>query len=195
MKTLRSTRIRSRSLAPSARWLASAAALLGVIACGTEDPAPADESSSSPAASDAPGDGTGALSFALTAQPGVELDAFSYAITGPHFAKTDTINVAHSSTVSALIGGIPSGSGYAITLTGKAVAPAEGNCSGSAPFAITPGAVTKVPITVSCRLSAPPPPPPPPPANVPIPLPAVVAIGCLLLGLGTAGRGRRPVDV
>ena len=48
-----------------------------------------------------------------------------------------TIDVSHSQTISATIGGIPAGNGYSLTITGTAI---DGltTCTGSATFSITP---------------------------------------------------------
>ena len=50
---------------------------------------------------------TGSVSFELTTAGDLEFDAFRYAITGPNYAKAGSIDVSDSTTVSALIEGIP----------------------------------------------------------------------------------------
>ncbi|HMJ09926.1 MAG TPA: hypothetical protein VK524_00905 [Polyangiaceae bacterium] len=120
----------------------------------------------------------------MTLQTSIEFDAFSYAIAGANFSKSGSIDVSSSNTVSALIHGIPVGSGYTITLSGTSAAPKQATCSGSATFAISADAVTNVPVVVSCRLLA-------APAPVPIPPVAVAALGLLLLGSGALFASRR----
>jgi hypothetical protein len=172
--------------------LAAIALLLSLAACGTGDgAAPVDgvPPASSPRTEP---ETTGSLSFALTLQDGVELDAFDYAITGPSFAKSGQIDVSDSNTVSALINGIPGGSGYSITLMGVTSvtrpngAAVTAQCSGSATFAVTAGAVTSVPVAISCRVEE------GEPSN-PVPLPplAPIALGSLLLAIGTLLQRRR----
>ena len=69
---------------------------------------------------------SGSVDIALL-QGGVTLTSVSYTISGPNgFSTSGTINVASSSTISAIIGGLPAGSGFTITLgaTGRARRPA-----------------------------------------------------------------------
>src|SRR6187402_1733341 len=60
------------------------------------------------------GDQTGSLGLALTAAPGVTINAVTYTITGNGFSKTGSIDVSGAPTISATIGGIPAGTGYTI---------------------------------------------------------------------------------
>jgi hypothetical protein len=94
---------------------------------------------------------TGSVSLALTTQGGVTFDSFNYSITGPSFTKSAPIGIQNSTTVSAVIGGIPVGTGYTIALTGESQSP-KANCSGSAAFSVSAGAVTPVPIAIACRV-------------------------------------------
>ena len=71
----------------------------------------------------------GAGSIALVLQGGTTVNTFAYSITGPN-PSSGSINVASSSTVSAVIGNIAAGSGYALTLTGTSV-DGKTSCSGS----------------------------------------------------------------
>jgi arylsulfatase B len=69
---------------------------------------------------------TGSLGLNLQAATGVTLNSVTYSITGNGFTKSGTIDVGGSSTISGTIGGIPAGSGYALTLTATSV---EGGAS------------------------------------------------------------------
>jgi hypothetical protein len=136
----------------------------------------------------------GSLWLALTTQAGVSFSSFSYAITGPNFAKPGSIDVSDSTTVSALVDGIPIGNGYSITITGESV-PKEGSslaaqCSGSANFDVAGGAVTEVPVSIGCHVTGEPE-GPPTVAAVPIPPVAPFALGLLLLAGGSVAAGRR----
>jgi hypothetical protein len=165
------------------RLLAAAAAL--TVGCGDGGwaaPGEVDPAGRAPAAE--PAETSGSLSFALTLQDGIEFDAFSYAVTGPNFSKSGQIDVSNSRTVSELIGGIPVGSGYSITLMGTSAPPNRATCSGSATFGITAGAVTEVYVSISCRLDE-------QPAPVPVPPLAPVALGFILLAIGSASARRR----
>ena len=92
----------------------------------------------------------GAGSVALVLAGGSVVNTFTYSITGPH-SYSGTINVASSSTVSAVIGGIAPGTGYTLTLTGMST---DGltNCAGSsATFSVAAGAATSVPLAIDCH--------------------------------------------
>ena len=165
-------------------WLL-AAALAFTVGCGDgglASPGEVDPAARAPAAE--PTETSGSLSFALTLQDGIEFDAFSYAITGPNFSNSGQIDVSNSTTVSALIDGIPPGPGYSITLMGTSAPPNRATCSGSATFAVAAGAVTEVPVAISCRVDE-------QPAAVPVPPLAPVALGFILLAIGTASARRR----
>jgi hypothetical protein len=165
-------------------WLL-AAALAFAAGCGDGGlaaPGEVDPGGQAPATN--PTETSGSLSFALTLQDGIEFDAFSYAITGPSFSKSGQIDVSNSTTVSALIDGIPPGSGYSITLMGTSAPPNRATCSGSATFAVAAGVVTEVPVAISCRLDE-------QAAPVPVPPLAPVALGFILLAIGTASARRR----
>jgi arylsulfatase B len=87
----------------------------------------------------------GSIGIALTAAPGVTLNAVTYSITGNGFTKTAAIDTSGSPTVSGTIGGIPAGKDYTITLTATSV---EGDTTftGSATFEVTAGGTTSVTI-------------------------------------------------
>src|SRR5262249_48011079 len=60
-----------------------------------------------------------------------------------------TFNVAGSSELSAVVGGLPAGSGYSISVSGTG---SQGTaCAGSAPFDVTAGATTTVTLGVHCK--------------------------------------------
>src|SRR5258706_4377056 len=60
---------------------------------------------------------TGQVAFDLQVAPGIVLDTVEYTITGPlGFSRKGAIDVGHSSTVSAIIAGLPFGLGYSISL-------------------------------------------------------------------------------
>ncbi|HZU85530.1 MAG TPA: hypothetical protein VE987_21520, partial [Polyangiaceae bacterium] len=121
-----------------------------VFACSSRANAPssgrpADESPAPAATS------VGAVGLSLQVAPGVTVNSVAYVLTGPGgFTQSGTIDVSMSATVSALIGGIPAGSGYAIALTGVS-ADGSVSCSGSsAPFSIAANQTTSVPVALAC---------------------------------------------
>jgi hypothetical protein len=89
-------------------------------------------------------------SIALTLPGGIAVSSFSYSITGPH-TYTGTINVANSTTVSAVIGNIAAGTGYSLTLTGIST-DGHTTCSGtSALFNVVAHATTSVGVPIQCH--------------------------------------------
>src|SRR5450432_1058267 len=97
--------------------------------------------------------GTGSINIALV-QGGVMLSTVSYTITGPNaFSQSGAINVSSSSTVSAVIGNLPAGSGYAITLSATGTDSAT-TCGGSASFSVAAGTLTAVAVTIDCHQPA-----------------------------------------
>jgi hypothetical protein len=174
------------------KLIMAAAVLVCASACayGSDPAAPAKGVSEAPSALDEPvAENTGSLSFDLQAQGGVKIDAFSYTITGPNFARSSSIDVSNSTTVSTLIDGIPVGSGYSLSLSGESIAPAKASCSGSASFSIAAGVVTNVPVQIDCHLADAAPPDPGTPMPAPLPPFAPALLGFVLLGLG-ARRAR-----
>jgi phospholipase C len=97
----------------------------------------------------------GSIGLQLQVGTGVTLNTLSYTITGPgSFSRMGTIDVSNSTTISAIIGGIPFGSGYMISVSGKSL---EGTatCGGSATFNVTSAATTQVAIHVTCGVQPP----------------------------------------
>jgi phospholipase C len=93
---------------------------------------------------------TGIVGLSLVVS-GVTIDTVSYSITGPNgYTKNGSIDVSHSTVISAVIGGIPVGNGYTITLTATSV---DGTlqCSGSAMFNVTAHATTAVTVKLDCH--------------------------------------------
>ena len=118
---------------------------LSVFGCSA-----ADSTSSSPDSAES----VGSVGLALQTG-GITLNSVSYTIIGPNnFSKSGTINVANSSAVSAIIGGIPAGTGYSITLSGSDAGNTGINCLGSAAFNVTAGATTSTQVHLQCKTPA-----------------------------------------
>src|SRR5262252_3422084 len=97
------------------------------------------------------GGGAGSFEIALVIGGGFTLDAVNYAITGPaSFAKTGTIDVSQSATLTATIGGIPAGRGFTIALSGDTVG-GTASCAGAAAFDITAAQTTRVTVDLKCH--------------------------------------------
>src|SRR4051812_47189293 len=78
-------------------------------------------------------DHTGTIGLELQAG-GLQLNAVQYVIVGNGFTKSGSIGVTDSTKISAVIGGIPAGNGYTITLSAVDASNAATTCSGSASF-------------------------------------------------------------
>ena len=136
----------------------------------------------------APGPEVGSVSLELTLNGGFRFDQVSYDISANGFHRAASVSVADSTTVATLVGGIPFGTGYMVTLTAQEVTGKLTGCQGAAAFDVQSSATVPVPVHMSCREVAgpPPPPPPPPPPSVPVPRAAIGALAAILLALGAA---------
>ena len=82
------------------------------------------------------------------------LTSVNYTIVGPNsFSKSGTINVASSSAISAVIGGLPAGNGFTITLSATGTDGAT-TCGGSATFDVTAHTATAVTVLLDCHQPA-----------------------------------------
>jgi hypothetical protein len=92
---------------------------------------------------------TGSATIALQVAGGLTLNTVTYSISGPT-AKSGSIDVSHSATISTVIGGLAAGGGYSITLMGTAT-DGVSSCLGTGTFTVTAGAVTAVTVTLDCH--------------------------------------------
>jgi hypothetical protein len=93
----------------------------------------------------------GRVSLALQVAPGIVLNSATYQITGPGgFAKSGSIDLSVASAFSAIIGGLPAGNGYSISLTSTAT-DGTTTCAGSATFSVVAGASTAVTVALDCH--------------------------------------------
>jgi hypothetical protein len=97
-------------------------------------------------------DDVGSIGVALTLASGATLNSVSYQITGPT-AKTGTIDLSHSTAVSAVISGLSAGGGYSITLTGTAT-DGTTSCMGSGSFAVMAHQTSTVTVNLDCHEGA-----------------------------------------
>jgi hypothetical protein len=79
------------------------------------------------------------------------LNSVSWTIVGTGYTKSGTLNVANSTQISAVIGGIPAGSGYSISLSASDATNSAITCSGSASFNITAGATSSAQVKLQCK--------------------------------------------
>jgi hypothetical protein len=99
---------------------------------------------------------TGTVGLELTLPGGALLNSVNYTIPGPNGAATvltsGSVPLQNSTSISFLVGNIPAGT-WAVALSGAA----DGGitCSGSATFAITARATTKVTVAMQCSVAPP----------------------------------------
>jgi len=93
----------------------------------------------------------GSIGLVLSLAPTETLASASYTISNPDlFSASGTIDVSHSSTLSAVIGGIPAATGYTIAITATST-DGSTSCAGSAGFAVTAGATSAVTVHLTCH--------------------------------------------
>ena len=86
----------------------------------------------------------GSIGLALQLASGTTLNSVSYTITGPSsFSRAGTIDTSQSTTITAVIGGLPAGSGFSIALDGTTTDGGT-HCLGAAPFDVAAHATTAV---------------------------------------------------
>lgn len=129
------------TLFSSALALGAAFSLTG---CG-DDPTSSPESASEDA---------GEVSLALSLSSGASLNSVSYTVTGPGgFAQSGSLDVSHSSKITGVIGGLPAGAGYSVSLSATST-DASVTCNGSATFSVTAKQTTPVTVAMACREKA-----------------------------------------
>jgi phospholipase C len=93
-------------------------------------------------------------SIGLVLSGGVTITTLSYSITGPlGFTKTGSVDVSSSTRPTAVIGGLPAGSGFIIAVSATSVDGAT-QCAGSASFSVTANSTTAVALTLDCHQAA-----------------------------------------
>lgn len=130
------------------KHFALAALLLGsggvvVTGCGSDASTAGDDAAN-------PRDNVGSAALDLRLASGVTVNAFTYALTGPSI-RTGTVDTSNSSVASLLLGGVPSGTGYVITLSGTST---DGGtfCTGtSAAFDVVAGKTSSVSLKIRCN--------------------------------------------
>jgi hypothetical protein len=96
----------------------------------------------------------GTLNLGLTLADGSVLASASYVVTGPNgFSRTGSIDVSNASKISALIGGLPAGSGYAITISATST-DGSATCGGSATFNVQAQQTLPLNVPISCHVPA-----------------------------------------
>jgi hypothetical protein len=157
---------------------------LAVTACSSDNRAAPSSDPALGAPAPQPNN-VGSLDLALDLAPGIRLDSIDYDLSGAVFSKQGTLDVSHSSTVSAVIGGVPFATGYVLTLHGATVGTPELSCTGKTNVDVTGPGLVPVNVHLLCMTAA-------HASPVPVPAPAVAAFGILLLGAGSWMVRRTP---
>ncbi len=196
---LKVTAMADGSILNYARTLASIGLIsaFGLVGCGgpgpesSGAPAPTDDT---PSATVGAGGGqgvdepqSGSIKLELDVA-GSHLASASYTIVGPSYQTTGSFDISNSTRISGIVGGIPFGTGYSVTLTAATSDKPALNCNGSAAFEVSSTTPTTVSVPVSCHGEKDETPPPPVPA--PVPPFAVAGLFLLLLGLGIGWQWR-----
>jgi hypothetical protein len=126
---------------------------LGVVGCSSNAAPGPNPSESNPVG--AANGSTGSVGVLLTVASGVVINTVSYTVSNPGtmYSLSGSIDVSHSQSVSALIGGIPAGMGYTIALNATSM---DGStmCAGtSASFSISAGLTTTTPVDFVCSVA------------------------------------------
>jgi hypothetical protein len=133
--------------------LIRSASLAAFVACFGVSAALGGCSSGAEPSDSAGGEGVGSIGLNLQVG-GAILEEVSYKIVGPNeYVKSGTFKVADSSVLSAVLGGLPAGSGYTITLSGSTT-DGETSCTGTGSFDIVAGQTTVVPVHLLCHQSS-----------------------------------------
>jgi len=119
-------------------------AVLSASACSGTSP-------SSESGAGAADDNTSSIALSLDLAPGVTIAAANYDITGANgFTKSGTIDLSQSVSFSAVIGGIPAGTGYTLTTTTTSL-DGSVSCAGSATFNVVAHMTAAVTVHLSCH--------------------------------------------
>jgi uncharacterized protein YjiK len=93
----------------------------------------------------------GSIGLALQLGSGTTLNSVSYTITGPSsFSRTGTLDTSQSSTLTAVIGNLPAGTGFSIALDGTTT-DGSTHCAGAAPFDVAARMTTSVSVHLACH--------------------------------------------
>ncbi|HEX3762123.1 MAG TPA: PKD domain-containing protein [Kofleriaceae bacterium] len=95
-------------------------------------------------------DSTGQVGISLRVPDGTTIQSATYTITGPlGFSRTGTIQASSSTMLSALIEGIPAGTGYQVSLMAT-TADSSASCTGSASFDVVARLTATVTVPMTC---------------------------------------------
>ena len=118
-------------------------ALLIAAACSGPNPGSEQGSESN--------ENSASISLNLDLASGVTVNSASYTITGPNaFTRTGTLDLSNATALSGVIGGLPAGNGFSVTVSLTSVDGGT-SCSGSASFNVTARTTSVVSVHLSCH--------------------------------------------
>ncbi len=98
-----------------------------------------------------PSEDMGAVTVALTLSPGVTVNTVTYSITGNAItAITGSIDVTNATHATALVSGIPAGTGYQLSMNATSTDGAT-TCSGTTTFSIATGQTAMANVVLQCH--------------------------------------------
>ena len=132
---------------------ASAATAAGCSSSGT--PSAGGASAPNPnVRGTAPADTTGTVGMQLTLPGGEQVNSVSWVITGPDggsmVVQTGMVDLQNSTTIGFLVGGIPAGANYLISLSGTST-DGLATCVGSAQFTVMSRMTANVSVALQCN--------------------------------------------
>ena len=124
---------------------------LAVFGAFTTPACSSEHVGSQPASGSPDAETSGSIGLALQLASGKSVSNVNYTIVGPGaFSKSGSIDVSSSQTISAVIGNIPAGQGYALTLSATTT-DGSASCAGSATFNVTAHASSTVAVLLRCH--------------------------------------------
>ena len=177
-KAKRLSFLQKRSPCAARAALLACSLCLAGIGCGSGSA----ESTDAPAPASGPAAEVTAGSVNLSLDVGnAHLDGVQYTVVGGSFHKSGSLDVSNSTRISGVIGGIPFGTDYVVTLSAASSVPVATTCEGSAAFQVPDDVQVQVAVHVTCNQQklATATPAPIPPADT-----AVLSL--VLLGVGLA---------
>ena len=133
---------------------AGAATAVGCSSSGTPSTGGAPASNPAVRGASQGDDTTGKVGMQLTLPGGEQVNSVSWIVTGPNGAstvvQTGMVDLQNSTTIAFLVGGIPPGVGYVISLSGMS-ADGMATCVGSAQFTVMSQMTVNVSVALQCN--------------------------------------------
>jgi hypothetical protein len=140
-----------RSLVIRSLVVVVASAVSGLVACSSHP----YNGRSDGTGSQRQDDSTGSIGLQVTVGSGITLSTVSYTLTGPNsYSQSNTVDVSNSATIDLLIGAVPPGSGYDISLTAASMDGSTTCVGSSGPFTVLASVTTNESVTLDCTIAS-----------------------------------------